>query len=187
MTTENSHELSIQKHANLGRYQIRSKLDAGGMGEVYVAHDPTLRRDVAIKVLRDDLISNQDRLRRFEREAQAASSLNHPNILTIYEFGYDGGHHFIVTELIEGESLGRRLQREQVKLHEVLEIGIQIASALVAAHAAGIVHRDIKPDNIMIRRDRLAKVLDFGLAKLSEEARASADTAVLSESMTNRA
>jgi len=154
------------------------------MGDVYLADDPTLHRAVAIKVLRADLISNNDRLLRFEREAYTASSLNHPNILTIYEFGHESDYHFIVTEVVEGESLGQRLRREAVSLFEVLEIGIQIASALSAAHARGIVHRDIKPDNIMIRSDHLVKVLDFGLAKLSEEARATVDTVVLSESVT---
>ena len=138
------------------------------MGEVYLANDATLRRPVAIKVLRADLLADKDRMRRFEREAQTASSLNHPNILTIYEIDRDEERHFIVTEFIDGYSLRQQVEREPLKLPDVLEIGIQVASALAAAHAAGIVHRDIKPDNIMLRRDRLVKVLDFGLAKLSE-------------------
>src|SRR5947207_2587495 len=139
--------MAIPEGTKLGRYEIRSPLGAGGMGEVYLADDLTLHRKVAIKVLRADVISNKDRLRRFQLEAFSASSLNHPNILTIYEIGHENEYHFMVTEFIDGESLGQRLKREPVKLHESLEIGIQVASALAAAHAAGITHRDIKPDN----------------------------------------
>ena len=160
--------MTIPEGMKLGRYEIRTLLGAGGMGEVYLANDPSLHRPVAVKVLRGDVISNKNRLRRFELEAFAASSLNHPNILTIYEIGHENEYHFMVTEFIDGVSLGQRLKRQPVKLPEVLEIGIQVASALAAAHAAGITHRDIKPDNIMLRRDHLVKVLDFGLAKLSE-------------------
>ena len=138
------------------------------MGEVYLADDLTLHRKVAIKVLRADVIGDEDRLRRFELEAFAASSLNHPNILTIYEIGHENEYHFMVTEFIDGESLSQRLKGQEMNLHEILEVGIQVASALAAAHAAGITHRDIKADNIMLRRDHLVKVLDFGLAKLSE-------------------
>ena len=136
------------------------------MGEVYLASDLTLARKVAIKVLRADIVST--RVGRFEFEAFTASSLNHPNILTIFEIGQEDEYHFIVTELIDGESLGNRLHRESLTVQESLGIGIQICSALAAAHAAGIIHRDIKPDNIMLRRDHLVKVLDFGLAKLTE-------------------
>jgi serine/threonine protein kinase/Tfp pilus assembly protein PilF len=171
--------MAIPEGTKLGRYEIRSPLGSGGMGEVYLANDLTLHRPVAIKVLRADVISNKDRLRRFELEAFAASSLNHPNILTIYEIGHESEYHFMVTEFIDGESLGQRLKREPLKLPEALEVGIQIASALGAAHAAGITHRDIKPDNIMLRRDHLVKVLDFGLAKLNEPE--TADAVLLSK------
>src|SRR6266542_2560483 len=160
--------MTIPQGTKLGRYEIRSQLGAGGMGEVYLADDASLHRRVAIKVLRGDVISNKNRLRRFELEAFAASSLNHPNILTIYEIGHENEYHFMAMEFIDGESLSQRLKIQPVQMHEILEVGIQVASALAAAHAAGITHRDIKPDNIMVRRDRLVKVLDFGLAKLSE-------------------
>ena len=170
--------MAIPQGTKLGRYEIRSLLGAGGMGEVYLADDLTLHRKVAIKVLRADVIGDKERLQRFEIEAFAASSLNHPNILTIYEIGHENEYHFMATEFIDGESLGQRLKRQPVQMHEVLEVGIQVASALAAAHAAGIVHRDIKPDNIMLRSDRLVKVLDFGLAKLSEPEIAAAGTEV---------
>jgi serine/threonine protein kinase len=160
--------MTIAQGTKLGRYEIRSLLGAGGMGEVYLASDLTLARKVAIKVLHADIISDEARAGRFEREAFAVSSLNHPNILTIYEIGHENKYHFIVTELVDGESLGQRLNSESLNLSEALRIGIQIGSALTAAHEAGIIHRDIKPDNIMLRRDRLVKVLDFGLAKLIE-------------------
>ncbi|MBA2732657.1 MAG: protein kinase, partial [Acidobacteria bacterium] len=168
--------MPLSHGTNLGRYEIRSLLGAGGMGEVYLAQDTTLRRQVAIKLLPANLTANKDRLHRFEQEAYAISSLNHPNILTIHEIGAEGSLHFIATELIEGENLRQHIKRNSLELREVLDIGIQIASALSAAHAAGIVHRDIKPENIMIRRDRLAKVLDFGLAKLIEQDASAVDT-----------
>jgi len=139
------------------------------MGEVYLAEDTTLRRLVAIKLLPARFTADPDRLQRFEREAFAASSLNHPNILTIYEVGAENGHHFIANELIDGESLRQRMKAKRLETHEVLDIGAQAASALAAAHAARIVHRDIKPDNIMVRTDGIVKVLDFGLAKLAQE------------------
>src|SRR6185295_12017850 len=132
--------MALARGIKLGRYEIRSLLGKGGMGEVYLANDATLHRSVAIKVLRADLIADKDRMRRFEREAQTASSLNHPNILTIYEIDRENECHFIVTEFIEGNSLGQEVEREPLKLAEVLGIGIQVASALAAAHAAGIVH-----------------------------------------------
>ena len=135
------------------------------MGEVYLAHDTTLRRAVAIKLLPGHLAEDHDRLRRLEQEAYAASTLNHPNILTIHEIGVHDGAPFVATEFIDGQSLRHRLAEGPLGLREVLEIGGQVASALGAAHAAGIVHRDIKPENIMLRKDGIVKVLDFGLAK----------------------
>jgi serine/threonine protein kinase/Tfp pilus assembly protein PilF len=160
--------MPLTSGTRLGRYEVHSLLGAGGMGEVYLAHDTTLRRAVAIKVLPNDAAQDRDRLRRFEQEVHTASSLNHPNILTIHEVGVQDGTHFVATEFVEGESLRLRMARGRVALREVLEIGVQVASALGAAHAADIVHRDIKPENLMLRKDGIVKVLDFGLAKLIE-------------------
>ena len=159
----------IPAGTHLGRYEIRSLLGSGGMGEVYLAYDSSLRRQVAIKLLPAEFTQNKVRLGRFEREAYAASSLNHPNILTIHEIGEQEGHHFIATEYVEGESLRQRIARAPMELREVLDIAQQVASALAAAQQAGIVHRDIKPENVMVRKDGLVKVLDFGLAKLADE------------------
>lgn len=139
------------------------------MGEVYLADDTLMRRPAAVKLLTGDYTENIERLHRFEREAYAASSLNHPNIVTIYEIGSDADRHFIVTELVDGQSLRDLARTKQIDLREVIEIGIQVTSALTAAHDAHIIHRDIKPENIMVRRDGYVKVLDFGLAKLGDE------------------
>jgi serine/threonine protein kinase len=149
-----------------GSYELVSLLGAGGMGEVYLAHDLRLKRPVAIKFLASGLAGDRDRLRRFHQEARAASGLNHPHIVVVHDFGELAGRPFLVTELIEGETLRQRLQRGPLPLREVLEIGIQVTGALGAAHAQGLVHRDVKPENIMVRPDGYAKVLDFGLAKL---------------------
>ena len=176
----------IQPGARLGRYEIRSLLGAGGMGEVYLAEDTTLHRLVAVKLLPAEFTAEPARLHRFEREAFAASSLNHPNILTIHEIGAEDGHHFIATEFIDGKSLRQHMKDKRLELHEALEIGMQVASALAAAaaHPARIVHRDIKPENIMVRRDGIVKVLDFGLAKLAEQEQKSApDTEAPTEAL----
>src|ERR1700738_763878 len=157
----------IPPGTNLGRYEIKSQLGAGGMGEVYLAFDSELRRTIAIKILPEEFASDEHRLRRFVQEARAASALNHPHILTIYEIGKTGASRFIATEFIDGNTLRRHIG-EGMKLTEILEIAIQAGSALAAAHAAGIIHRDIKPENIMVRRDGYIKLLDFGLAKLME-------------------
>ena len=160
--------MTIPAGRRFGRYEIRSLIRTGGMGEVYLAQDTQLRRPVAIKVLTAEFTNDSERLRRFEHESYAASSLNHPNILTIHEIGSQGDLHYIATEYIDGESLRDRLHHSRMQLREALEVGIQVASALSAAHQAGIVHRDIKPENIMLRRDGYVKVLDFGLAKLAD-------------------
>lgn len=159
----------------IGHYKFLAQLGRGGMGEVHLALDTRLNRKVAIKLLPDEFTTDLLRVRRFEQEARAASALNHPNILTIYEIGQHDSLHFIVTEFIEGETLRQRIANARQTLKTVLEIATQIASALAAAHAAGLIHRDIKPENIMVRPDGLVKVLDFGLAKLTEKT-SSADT-----------
>ncbi len=155
----------------ISHYRMLEKLGAGGMGEVYLAEDIKLGRKVALKILGQEYTASRDRLNRFEQEACAASALNHPNILTIHEVGVDEGRHFIATEYIDGITLRRRMAESPLEAHEILDISVQVASALEEAHAAGIVHRDIKPDNIMIRRNGYVKVLDFGLAKLTEDSR----------------
>jgi serine/threonine protein kinase/tetratricopeptide (TPR) repeat protein len=152
----------------VSHYRILEKLGAGGMGEVYLAEDLKLGRKVAIKILSEEFTTNRDRLSRFELEASAASALNHPNILTIHEVGVDEGRHYIATEYIDGVTLRRKTAAGHLEIREILDIAVQIASALEEAHGVGIVHRDIKPDNIMIRRNGFVKVLDFGLAKLTE-------------------
>lgn len=148
-------------------YRLVSRLAAGGMGQVYLAHDTKLDRPVALKFLSPELTADGDRVRRFRQEARAASSLNHPHIVVVHDFGELGGRPYIVTELIEGETLRRRLQQGPLPMRDVLDVGVQVAGALAAAHARGLVHRDVKPENIMVRPDGYAKVLDFGLAKLT--------------------
>jgi len=159
--------LEFKSGQKLAHYRLLSLLGEGGMGKVYLAEDTKLHRKVALKFLTHGFMKDQERLHRFEREARAASALNHPNILTIHEIGEVEGHRFIATEFIEGQTLRERL-RAPLEIDDALELAIQIASALAAAHRVNIVHRDIKPENIMIRRDDgLVKVLDFGLAKVS--------------------
>jgi len=176
---------NISPNSTLAHYRILSKLGAGGMGEVYLAEDTHLDRRVALKILPAEFASNTERMNRFVREAKSASALNHPNIITIHEIGVDGSTHFIASEYIEGETLHTRMRHEAPPLKSTLEIAIQMASALDAAHRAGIVHRDIKPENVIIRPDGLVKILDFGIAKLSEpiasESAEEAATAIKSE------
>jgi eukaryotic-like serine/threonine-protein kinase len=159
----------------LSQYKIIRSLGAGGMGEVYLAEDPKLGRRIALKLLPGYLMNDQNRLRRFRQEARAASALNHPNILTVYEVGQVDGTEFMVTEYVEGETLRARMARTPLSISEVLDVAIQVASGLSAAHEAGIIHRDIKPENIMLRKGVLAKILDFGLAKLAEPPAFAAD------------
>jgi serine/threonine protein kinase len=159
--------MALEPGDQLGRYKIISQLGRGGMGEVYLASDTRLERTVALKVLPEDVSQNQQRLQRFDREARAASVLNHPNVAHIYEIETYGNHTFIAMEYINGETLRKRLSHTRMKLHDALDIAVQVTRAIAAAHAAGIVHRDIKTENIMISRDGYVKVLDFGLAKLT--------------------
>jgi Tol biopolymer transport system component/tRNA A-37 threonylcarbamoyl transferase component Bud32 len=161
-------QVDLPAGQDLGQYQILGRLGAGAMGIVYLTHDTKLGRKVALKVLPKRFTEDEGRLRRFLREAKAASALNHPNIVTVYETGQADGLHFIAAEFIEGETLRERMARGPIAPQEAVEIALQIAAALDAAHQAGIIHRDIKPENVMLRLDSLVKVLDFGLAKLIE-------------------
>ncbi|MFZ0935128.1 MAG: LpqB family beta-propeller domain-containing protein [Bryobacteraceae bacterium] len=157
--------MSVAPGSHLGPYRITALLGAGGMGEVYRAQDDRLGREVAVKVLREEAIADPDRQRRFALEARAASALNHPNILTVYDVGMDQGTPYIVTELVSGEQLKAVIARGPIPLKKTLDLAIQMAAGLAAAHQAGIIHRDVKPANIMITGQGLVKILDFGLAK----------------------
>ncbi|PWT87466.1 MAG: hypothetical protein C5B55_14695, partial [Blastocatellia bacterium] len=157
----------LSANSTVSHYRILSKLGAGGMGEVYLAQDTSeLGRTVAIKILSAEVSYNKDRLQRFTQEARTVSNLNHPNILTVYEFGQTENTSFIATEYIDGVTLRQHLSGRKLKLVDVLDVTIQIVAALNAAHEAGVMHRDLKPENVMVRKDHIVKVLDFGLAKL---------------------
>src|SRR6266850_244449 len=154
----------------IAHYEILSPLGSGGMGEVYLAQDTRLGRKIALKLLPAHFTTDKDRLRRFEQEAHAASTLSHPNVCMIHEVGEtEDDRHYIAMEYVDGVTLRQRMARGSMELDEVLDIATQIASGLATAHAVGVVHRDIKPENIMLRRDGYVKVLDFGLAKLTEQ------------------
>lgn len=157
--------MKLSPGTRLGRYEIRAHIGTGGMGEIYLAQDVELERILALKILPAEFASDPGRMRRFIQEARAASGLNHPNILTIYEINHEGTTSFIATEFIDGLTLRKRIKAGAVPLMEALDTAIQIASALDAAHRAGIVHRDVKPENVMLRKDGYVKVLDFGLAR----------------------
>ena len=158
----------MNEGTRLGRYEVRSKIGAGGMGEVYLAQDTKLDRKVALKILPAAVASNRDRMERFVREAKSAAALSHPNIAQIFEIGEADGTHYITMEYIEGVTLREKIHRERTELRKLLRYLQHAAEGLAKAHAAGIVHRDLKPDNIMITREGHAKILDFGLAKLVE-------------------
>ncbi len=160
---------------HLGHYRVLAQLGKGAMGVVYLAHDGRLNRKIALKMLPAEYTKDESRLRRFEREARAASGLNHPNVITVYEVGESNGIHFIATEFIEGNTLRRVMASEKIELREKLRIGSQIAAALDTTHRAKVIHRDIKPENIMVRPDGLVKVVDFGLARLTPERATSGD------------
>lgn len=159
--------MSTKSRDSFAHYEKLSQIGSGGMGDVYLADDTKLGRKVAIKFLNEKFSKDEALLNRFKQEAKAASALNHPNILTVYEIGEHDGSHYISTEFIDGKTLRERM-KERLTFDETLSIVVQTAEALSAAHQAGIVHRDIKPENIMIRPDGYVKVLDFGLAKLTE-------------------
>ncbi|PYU85949.1 MAG: protein kinase, partial [Acidobacteria bacterium] len=157
----------LKSGAHLGPYEILAPLGAGGMGEVYRARDSRLGREVAIKVLPESFSKDPDRLRRFEQEARAASQLNHPNIVTVHDFGTYEDAPYAVQELLEGETLGERLRTGALPASKAVECGIQVARGLAAAHEKGIVHRDLKPENLFLTSDDRVKIVDFGLAKLA--------------------
>jgi serine/threonine protein kinase/TolB-like protein len=154
---------------HFSRYEVVAAIGSGGMGEVYLAHDTQLKRKVALKLLAPRLTLDERGLRRFALEAQAASALNHPNILTLYDFGEVKGKYYIASEYVEGDTLKQRIRRARLAFADVVDVSIQICSGLAAAHERGIVHRDIKPANLMVRKDGLVKLLDFGIAKLTED------------------
>jgi serine/threonine protein kinase len=160
--------VSLASGSRLGPYEIVAAIGAGGMGEVYRAKDPRLGRDVAIKVLPASFSADPDRLRRFEQEARAAGVLNHPNITAVYDIGSADGAPYVVTELLEGETLRNRLAAGALPARKALDYAIQITRGLAAAHEKGIVHRDLKPENLFVTRDGRIKILDFGLAKLMQ-------------------
>src|ERR1700722_3172754 len=168
-------QVTLTPGTKLGDYEVQKLLGSGGMGEVYRARDLRLRRDVAIKVLPSLLSSEKERLRRFEQEAQAAAALNHPNILAVFQMGTYEGAPYLVSELLEGETLREQLKRGPLSVRKAIEYGIQIARGLAAAHEKGIVHRDLKPENLFVTKDGRLKILDFGLAKLTQP-RSSSDS-----------
>ena len=160
--------MTLQSGARLGPYEILKPLGAGGMGEVYRARDTRLGREVAIKVLPEGLSADSARIRRFEKEAQSASSLNHPNIVTVYDIGTADATSYIAMELVDGKTLRQLLADGVLSIRRLLALAPQIADGLARAHEAGIVHRDLKPENLMVTKDGFVKILDFGLAKLAQ-------------------
>ena len=171
--------MALTSGTKLGPYEILAPLGAGGMGEVYRARDARLNREVAIKVLPAAFARDPDRLRRFQQEAQAVAALNHPNILAVHDFGEHEGSPYLVTELLEGETLRERLRPGALPVRKATDFGAQVLRGLAAAHEKGIVHRDLKPENIFVTRDGRVKILDFGLAKLTHP-----DGTVLSDAAT---
>jgi serine/threonine protein kinase len=179
--------MRLSAGTRLGSYEIVALIGAGGMGEVYRAHDTELNRDVAIKVLPELLASDEERLARFRREAQTLASLNHPNIAAIYGLEQSGDVHALVMELVEGEDLSQRISRGAIPLDDALSTAKQIAEALEAAHELGIIHRDLKPANVKVRSDGTVKVLDYGLAKAAEPAGAPRPNLSMSPTLTTPA
>ena len=179
--------MALKEGQVISHYRVIERVGKGGMGEVYRAHDTTLERIVALKILHEDVASDAQRMRRFKQEARTTSALNHPNIITVYEVGEEGHTHFIATEFVDGATLRQFMRRRQMRMNEMLEVATQVAAALITAHNAGIIHRDIKPENIMLRTDGYVKVLDFGIAKLTERLSQTQERAALDEKLTGPA
>src|SRR5207249_8568281 len=165
--------MALTSGTKLGPYEVQAPLGAGGMGEVYRARDTRLDRIVAIKVLPASFANDADRLQRFEREPRVLSSLSHPNLLAIYDIGTEGETHYLVSEYLEGQSLGERMRGGPLPQRKVIDYALQMAHGLAAAHEKGIIHRDLKPENVFVTRDERVKILDFGLAKLTHAAESS--------------
>ena len=176
--------MALAPGTKLGPYEIQSPLGAGGMGEVYRARDTRLGRDVALKILPESFARDADRLHRFEQEARAVAALNHPNILAVFDIGQHNGSPFLVSELLEGDSLRACARSRALPQRKAIEYGVQIAHGLAAAHEKGIVHRDLKPENIFVTRDGRIKILDFGLAKLAPKPGSQSDERTLTSSHT---
>ena len=171
--------MALESGTKLGPYEIILPLGAGGMGEVYRARDTRLNREVAVKVLPAHFAGDPERLRRFEQEARATGVLNHPNILVIYDIGIHDGAPYIVSELLEGQTLRHRLEESSLSVRKAVEYSIQIAHGLAAAHEKGVIHRDLKPENVFITREGRIKILDFGLAKLTEVSGSASEVSTL--------
>src|SRR5688572_25802938 len=168
--------MQIVAGVKIASFEIRAQIGAGGMGTVYRAHDQRLGREVAIKILQEKLAGNESYLRRFQQEAKSASALNHPNIVTIYEIGEFDGAPFIAMELVAGTTVRDLLRRDGLPLRKLLNIATQVAEGLAAAHDRGIVHRDVKPENVMVTNAGLVKVLDFGLARAPRQSSSEDDS-----------
>ena len=175
---------SVFTGGRVGVYQVLSPLGSGGMGEVYLAEDTRLGRKVAIKFLSPELVGDERAQKRLIKEAQAAAMLDHPNICTVYEVGEEGGRHFIAMQYAEGETLAARIKSRPLQLREALDVAVQMADALAEAHARGIIHRDVKPQNVMLTPRGQVKVLDFGLAKVAGRQRVAASDAVTTGALT---
>jgi len=171
--------MQLAAGTKVGPYEIRSSIGAGGMGEVYQAVDTRLGRDVALKVLPETFARDTNRLQRFQQEARAVAALNHPNILAVFDIGQQNGSPFLVSELLEGESLRAVLDRGSLPQRKTIEYGVQIAQGMAGAHEKGIIHRDLKPENIFVTKDGRIKILDFGLAKLAQASPEEANGATL--------
>jgi len=165
----------LKEGDSIGPYRIRKPLGRGGMGEVYLAEHTSLSREVALKILPEHFLDDAQRVQRFRQEARAVLALNHPNVVTVYDIGEASGVHFISTEFVEGQTLRERMTQARLAISEAIEIATQAAGAISYAHEKGVIHRDIKPENIMLRPDGYVKVLDFGIAKLTERQATTAD------------